>query len=69
VATVDIKGTTSSSKSLFPKLNKEKYTYLMAKESKRKVPKAHLLLDMLLMMMMIIMMMMLVMMMFFFPLA
>jgi hypothetical protein len=37
VATVAIKRTTSSSKSFFPKLNKEKYTYLMAKESKHKV--------------------------------
>jgi hypothetical protein len=37
VATVAIKRTTSSSKSFLPKLNKEKYTYLMAKESKRKV--------------------------------
>jgi hypothetical protein len=37
VATVAIKGTTSSSKSLFPKLNKGKYTCLMAKESKCKV--------------------------------
>ncbi len=37
VATVAIKGTSSSSKSLFPKLNKGKNTCLMAKESKRKV--------------------------------
>jgi hypothetical protein len=37
VATIAIKGTTSSSKSLFLKLNQEKYTCLMAKESKRKV--------------------------------
>jgi hypothetical protein len=37
VATVAIKGTTSSSKSLFPKLNQGKYTCLMAKEGKRKV--------------------------------
>jgi hypothetical protein len=36
VATVAIKGTTSS-KSLFPKLNQGKYTCLMAKEGKRKV--------------------------------
>jgi hypothetical protein len=36
VATVAIKRTTSSSKSLFPKLNQGKHTYLMAKESKRK---------------------------------
>jgi hypothetical protein len=37
VAIVAIKGTSSSSKSLFPKLNKGKNTCLMAKESKRKV--------------------------------
>jgi hypothetical protein len=37
VVTVTIKGTISSSKSLFPKLNKEKHTCLMTKESKRKV--------------------------------
>jgi hypothetical protein len=37
VATVAIKGTSSSSKSLFPKLNKGKNTCLMAKESKHKV--------------------------------
>jgi hypothetical protein len=37
VATIAIKGTTYSSKSLFPKLNQGKYTCLMAKESKRKV--------------------------------
>jgi hypothetical protein len=37
VSTVAIKGTTSSSKSLFPKLNQGKYTYLIAKESKRTV--------------------------------
>jgi hypothetical protein len=37
VATVAIKGTSSSSKSFFPKLNQEKHTYLMAKKSKRKV--------------------------------
>jgi flagellar hook assembly protein FlgD len=37
VATVAIKGATSSSKSLFPKLNQGKHTCLMAKESKRKV--------------------------------
>jgi hypothetical protein len=37
VTTVATKGTTSSSKSLFSKLNQEKYTYLMAKKSKRKV--------------------------------
>jgi hypothetical protein len=37
VATVAIMGTSSSSKSLFPKLNQEKHTYLMVKESKRKV--------------------------------
>jgi hypothetical protein len=37
VATVAIKGTSSSSKSLFPKLNQEKHTCLMVKESKRKV--------------------------------
>jgi hypothetical protein len=37
VATVAIKGASSSSKYLFPILNKEKNTCLMAKESKRKV--------------------------------
>jgi hypothetical protein len=37
VATVAIKGIFSSSKSLFPKLNKEKNTCLMAKESKHKI--------------------------------
>jgi hypothetical protein len=37
VATIVIKGTSSSSKSLFPKLNKVKNTCLMVKESKRKV--------------------------------
>jgi hypothetical protein len=38
VDTVAIKGSSSSSnKSLFPNLNKEKHTCLMAKESKRKV--------------------------------
>jgi hypothetical protein len=37
VTTIATKGTTSSSKSLFPKLNKEKHTCLMAKESKHKV--------------------------------
>jgi NACalpha-BTF3-like transcription factor len=37
VATVAIKGASSSRNSLFPKLNKGKNTYLMAKESKRKV--------------------------------
>jgi hypothetical protein len=37
VATVAIKGISSSSKSLFPKLNKEKDTCLMVKESKCKV--------------------------------
>jgi hypothetical protein len=37
VATMAIKGTSSSSKSLFPKLNKGKYTCLMVKENKRKV--------------------------------
>jgi hypothetical protein len=37
VATVAIKGTSSSSKSLFPKLNKGKNTCLMPKESKHKV--------------------------------
>jgi hypothetical protein len=38
VATIAIKGSfSSSSKSLFPNLNKGKHTYLMAKESKRKV--------------------------------
>jgi hypothetical protein len=37
VATVAIKGTSSSIKSLFSKLNKEKRTCLMAKENKRKV--------------------------------
>jgi hypothetical protein len=37
VATVAIKGTSSSSKSLFPKLNKEKHTCFIEKENKRKV--------------------------------
>jgi hypothetical protein len=37
VATVAIKGTPSSSKSLFPKLNQGKHTCLMARENKRKV--------------------------------
>jgi hypothetical protein len=37
VATVAIKGTSSSSMFLFPKLNKGKNVCLMAKESKRKV--------------------------------
>jgi hypothetical protein len=37
VATVAIKGNSSLSKSLFPKLNQGKHTYLMAKENKRKV--------------------------------
>jgi hypothetical protein len=37
VAIVSIKKTPSLSKSLFPKLNKEKNTCLMAKESKHKV--------------------------------
>jgi hypothetical protein len=37
VATVVIKGSSSSSKPLFPNLNKEKYTCLMAQESKKKV--------------------------------
>jgi hypothetical protein len=38
VDTVAIKGSSSSSnKSLFPNLNKEKHTCLMVKESKRKV--------------------------------
>jgi hypothetical protein len=37
VATVTIKRTSSSSKSLFPKLKQEKHTCLMAKESKHKV--------------------------------
>jgi hypothetical protein len=37
VATVAIKETSSSSNSLFPKLNLGKYTCLMVKESKRKV--------------------------------
>jgi hypothetical protein len=37
VATIAIKGTTSLSKSLFPKLNQRKYTYLKAKESNHKV--------------------------------
>jgi hypothetical protein len=37
VTTVTIKGTSSSSKSLFPKLNKGKNTCVMAKESKHKV--------------------------------
>jgi hypothetical protein len=37
VATVAIKGISSSSKSFFPKLNQGKRTCLMAKESKRKI--------------------------------
>jgi hypothetical protein len=37
VATIAIKGISSSSKSLFLKLNKGKNTWLIAKESKRKV--------------------------------
>jgi hypothetical protein len=37
VATVAIKRTSSSSKSLFPKLNQGKYTCLMVKENKHKV--------------------------------
>jgi hypothetical protein len=37
VTTVAIKGSSSLSKSLFPNLNKGKHTYLMAKESKKKV--------------------------------
>jgi hypothetical protein len=37
VATVAIKDSSSSSKALFPNLNKEKHTCLMAKDSKRKV--------------------------------
>jgi hypothetical protein len=37
VATVAIKGTSSSSNSLFPKLNQGKHTCLMAKEDKLKV--------------------------------
>jgi hypothetical protein len=37
VATVAIKGSSTSSKSLFPSLNKGKHTCLIAKESKKKV--------------------------------
>jgi hypothetical protein len=37
VATVAIKGTSFSSKSLFPKFNQGKHTCLMAKENKHKV--------------------------------
>jgi hypothetical protein len=37
VVTIAIKGTSSSSKSLFPKLNQRKHTCLMVKENKRKV--------------------------------
>jgi hypothetical protein len=37
VATVAIKGTSSSRKSRFPKLNQGKHTCLMAKENKRKI--------------------------------
>jgi hypothetical protein len=37
VATVGIKGSSSSCKSLFPNLNKGKHTCLMANESKKKV--------------------------------
>jgi hypothetical protein len=37
VATVAIKGITSSSKSLFSKLNQEKHTCLMVKENKSEV--------------------------------
>jgi hypothetical protein len=37
VVTVAIKGTSFLSKSLFPKFNQGKHTYLMAKENKHKV--------------------------------
>jgi hypothetical protein len=37
VATVAIKGKSSSSKSLFPNINQGKHTCLMAKENKRKI--------------------------------
>jgi hypothetical protein len=37
VATMAIKGKSSSSKSLFSKLNQEKHTCLIAKKNKRKV--------------------------------
>jgi hypothetical protein len=37
VTTVATKGTYFSSKSLFPKLNQEKHTCLMVKESKHKI--------------------------------
>jgi hypothetical protein len=37
VTTVATKGTSFSSKSLFPKLNQEKHTCLMVKESKHKI--------------------------------
>jgi hypothetical protein len=57
VATVAIKGTSSSSKSLFPKLNKGKNTCLMPKESKHKVKTKGL--SSLVIMMMIAMMMLL----------
>jgi hypothetical protein len=40
VATVAIKGSSSSSKSLFPNLNKGKYSCLMAKENKKVKSKA-----------------------------
>jgi hypothetical protein len=45
VATVAIKGTSSSSKSLFPNLNKGKNTCLMVKESKPKVKTKRLILS------------------------
>jgi hypothetical protein len=56
VATIAIKGTSSSNKSLFSKLNHEKHICLMAKENKRKVkPKVYPLLNMSLVMMMMMM--------------
>jgi hypothetical protein len=60
VATVAIKGTSSSKKSLFLKFNQGRHTCLMAKENKRKVkPRAYPLLIMSLVMMIMIAMMML----------
>jgi hypothetical protein len=60
VATIAIKGTSSSNKSIFSQLNQEKHTCLMAKENKRKVKsKVYPLLNMSLVMMMIVMIMLL----------
>jgi flagellar hook assembly protein FlgD len=51
VATMAIKGSSASSKSLFSNLNKGKHTCLMAKESRRKVKSKTLILSMFLVMM------------------